>query len=371
LATLIALATCAGEALAGNKYSCCNLASADGACVSQGSSCNLPPWGAELALFWVVQRADGWEIDGNYNKDHPWMSCGCCPGTAQCPATPPGSQMCGPDCTCPPGVECAAPGWQWVPPVDPGELTSSFPAGTNGYLEWIDAPAPTWVGVCLDAQSSADPMHAGPTEPLGCMRLSLKPGVRAQLARFDVPSDPRWDGFQWCYGGQTKGGGDPCANVNDLNDPTVSPTPVSGSCCSAAQLFRVHAADGVSWEVDTGQQIPGAPPPVVYITSEGGFDPYYDPDADTIGNPPQACVPAYNEPANCGSPPASNAPPGSVSGDDGGTSADAAGLTGSSGGKGCACATSVSRGVGPSSLAVAAMILAARGIRRRRHPHSR
>jgi hypothetical protein len=248
-------------------------------------------------------------------------------------------------------------GWFWSPGVHPGDLDSSFPDGTNGYLEWVKAPNPAWVGLCLDAPSSADPMHAGPTEPLGCMRFSLKPGVVAQMARFHFPADPRWDGFQFCYGAPTNDGGEPCNSINDLDDPTVSPTPVSGSCCSGAQLLRERAADG-EWEVGLGQEIPGAPPPVLLYAPDGGIDLTFE-DADTFGGVPDECLSAFNEPANCGTPPTTNGPPQAPAIQ--GAAVQAAGMT--SGGKGCAIGSA-----GVPSLALFGVVVGAAGVvaRRRR-----
>ncbi|MGA7122404.1 MAG: hypothetical protein WBY94_20040 [Polyangiaceae bacterium] len=287
---LVALASIIGSLLvcsgaSANIYSCCEIAAADGACVSQSSSCALTAWGAELSVFWAAFRSDGWDLDGSY--PFPFA----------------------PSCSDPnvmraPGDYCEA-GWEYG--IPPAVYSTSFPAGTDGYLKWSSTASPAWLGLCLDAPSSTDPMHAGPTEPIGCMTFSLSPGVSAQMARYRFPVDSRWDAYQLCYGPHGDGGA--CGNLNDQNSQIVSPTPVSGSCCAPPQLLQPSdLVDSSDWQIIIGQEIPGVPVPSLIDAPDGGFDLNLM-GGDTFGDVPDACLPSFNEPSNCGAPPTQSAPP--------------------------------------------------------------
>jgi hypothetical protein len=240
---------------------CCNLASEDvfGACVASGSSCPLPePYG--VALSDVAGDGGGF-------------------------------------------------------PLPAGATNPSFPTGTDGYLSWTKK-AP-WLGFCLDAPSAKDPKHAGPTEPIGCLTVSLAPGVGAELETLQFPIDARWDGYQICYGAPRAagvkqygpdGGSVACANVNDAFNQTVSPTPVSGSCCGAARLLTAGdvGSNRSEWSVTLTEELPGIPPPVVAYSPDGGIVLSFNPDAgDYLGSPPDACLAAYGESKGCGTPPQS------------------------------------------------------------------
>jgi hypothetical protein len=236
----------------GNRSSCCELPSgqAAGACVAQPGAC------ASSAPFSVWL----WQLDA-----------------------------------------AAAAGW----PLRPGAADVTFPDGVNGYLFRSDA-AP-WFGFCLDAPSPGDPTHAGPTEPVGCLSLSMAPGVGAAGATVDLPIDPRWDAFQICFGAATDGG---CAGPGDPEDATLSPTPVSHSCCGPAQLFTAPSAQRpTEWEIGIGQEIPGVPPPIVVFGPDGGIIPYArQNEDDTYGPVPPRCLSEYHQPANCGQPPDAGVP---------------------------------------------------------------
>jgi hypothetical protein len=160
---------------------------------------------------------------------------------------------------------------------------AKFPAGTDGHAFW--STATPRVGFCLLAPNPDDPQHAQPTEPIGCIQLSISAGIGSSIAQFTVPKDPRWDGYELCYGAQLTANsaqaytptGDPapCANLNDLLDPGVAPTPVSGSCCNPAEMFKPEdVLNPGTWTVGIGQEIPGVPPPEVYVTVDGGLHAY-------------------------------------------------------------------------------------------------
>jgi hypothetical protein len=160
-------------------------------------------------------------------------------------------------------------------PALAGVTDASFPSGTDGHLSWTKT-AP-WVGFCLDAPSTEDPTHAGPTEPIGCLTVSLGPGIGAQVATAQFPVSSQWDGYQLCYGAPI---------VNDDFDTTVSPTPVSGSCCSAAQLLTAEdeGTSSSEWSITVAQELPGILPPVVVHGPDGGLVVNYNPDAgDSLG----------------------------------------------------------------------------------------
>jgi hypothetical protein len=241
---------------AANHYSCCSLATEDGACVAQSAPC------AE-SIAYGAALSDSLDADA-------------------------------------------------------GLANVSFPSGIDGYVAWTES-AP-WVGFCLDAPAPQDPTHAGPTEPIACMTLSLAPGVAVDEADFQVPESPRWDAYQICFGARVgpADSGVACQNVNDLDDPTISPTPVSGSCCGPPQLLRLQGSSGAGWDVAVTQEIPGAPPPVLVLAPDGGVVVDDQPDAgDRLGSVPDACVAAYNEPKGCGTAPAdADLPPGLDAGSD-------------------------------------------------------
>jgi hypothetical protein len=305
LAALLGLAVVLGapSALADNKYACCEPAAGhtSASCIAQPGSCSLPATGgAELALYWADFRSDGWEVDGDIP---PWLTC---------------NEKVTNGATCPSG-------WYFDPPLHPGELDGSFPDGTIGYLEWQAQPDPAWTGVCLLAPSADDPMHENATEPGGCWAFSLAPGAGAETLRLDLAPDPRWDGYELCYGAA------PCNAGQAGVDPTIGATPGTGACCAPAHTFATGAValTNGGWEIGLGQAVPGVPPPVLAYLPDGGIDYAWEGDADTFG-PPVGCLPGYHEPANCGAPPPAPAsdPP------DAGDSA----ASGGGGGGGCAIA---------------------------------
>ncbi len=186
-----------------------------------------------------------------------------------------------------------------------GVVGIPFPSGVDGYM--ATTTKPPWTGLCLDAPAPEDPMHEGPTEPIGCVTLSLLPGVSAQLATYQFPVDPRWDAYQLCYGVPSSANAlAPCENVNDSNDPSVSPSPVTGSCCGPAHVLAgQNAASPQEWSVAVSQEIPGVPPPVLVLGPDGGPTVLYDPDAgDLFAAVPDTCLTEYGEPVRCGQPPA-------------------------------------------------------------------
>jgi hypothetical protein len=192
-------------------------------------------------------------------------------------------------------------------PLEPGYAGAYFPPGVDGYMSWSQITP--WVGFCLDAPSTKDPAHAGPTEPIGCLAISLAPGIGGEMADVEFPMSSRWDAYQLCYGPENGAAdsGTACHNPNDLNDPTVSATPVSASCCGPSALLRAPADLGSNaneWHIGLADEIPGVPPPILVYAPDGGVVADYDPDAgDYFGEIGDACVNAYNERAGCGSPP--------------------------------------------------------------------
>jgi hypothetical protein len=157
--------------------------------------------------------------------------------------------------------DAALPGYLYVgvPTTGTGAeklIDASFPPGLDGHFGW-QSNSP-WVGLCLDAPNSADPNHEGPTEPVGCMRVSLLPGIGSQAEWVEFPRRASWDAYQLCYGAP------PCANGNDQQSLAVQPTPGSGSCCTPA-LMLLENQNGFSasqWQISIGQQLPGVPPTV-------------------------------------------------------------------------------------------------------------
>lgn len=159
---------------------------------------------------------------------------------------------------------------------------ASIPSSAAASLYWQSSPP--WSGFCLSGNDAG--------EPIGCLGISLSPGVGANLAQYWAPADPRWDAYRLCYGAA------PCQEPNDLDDSSVTLTPATDSCCGPVEPFS-----GGTIEID--QEIPGVPPPVVIYGPDGGVVPYFaDDGGDTFGGPPSTCATAYNEPSNCGQPPA-------------------------------------------------------------------
>lgn len=189
---------------------------------------------------------------------------------------------------------------------------ASFPSGTDGYMAWSESTPR--MGLCLVAPSASDPAHAEPTEPVGCIQVSLSPGVGADIAQYVFPVDSRWNAYEFCYGPPLSSssveqygadGGAPCANVNDLLDSTVSPTPASGSCCGAAQLLRSgNLLNSNEWTVTIAEEIPGVPPTQVLYGPDGGIvaSAAASDGGDYLGGPPHQCSGAYDEPEKCGQP---------------------------------------------------------------------
>ncbi|HTB72095.1 MAG TPA: hypothetical protein VK762_02565 [Polyangiaceae bacterium] len=321
VAILLGGALISRSAAAADQYLCCDLTVKDGACVGQSSPC------PQSSAWWVTLS----DLSAS-----------------------------------------AAAGW----PLVAGDINASFPSGTDGYASWT--PQGPWVGFCLDAPAPQDPTHAGPTDPIGCISLSLAPGVGAQSAEFGFPVDPRWDGYQLCYGPPNgpSDSGVACQNPNDVSDLTVSLTP-SGSCCGSAHVLAEsdYGAGAGEWQTVVNQEIPGVPPPVIVYGPDGGIVSYYAPPIittgpdggleympaayDTLGALPDACVPAYNEPTACGQPPPAGGPrPGELGASSGSVDAAAesgagagAGDAGNSGGCSVNATTSGRGGAGAFALA--------------------
>jgi hypothetical protein len=200
----------------------------------------------------------------------------------------------------------------WAPGAD-----ATIPAGQDGYLYW-SASAPH-LGFCLVAPVPSDAYHdENPyVDPIGCLRVTLNPGVSAEQLDVMVPSDPRWDGYEWCYGAPDPVNG--CQTVADGLEMNVSMTP-SGSCCGPATRFLQTTSTG-KMEFAIDQYIPGVSPPTLVIqqTPDGGvIVPYFSsdpPDADVIISSADAgCLGAYGESKTCGSPPDGSPAPGAIPG---------------------------------------------------------
>jgi hypothetical protein len=245
------------RALAQNQYLCCDLASQTeiGACVASGSPCPLPD-SYGIALSDVAGDGGGF-------------------------------------------------------PVPAGVTDASFPSGKDGQIAWTKKVP--WIGFCLDAPSTEDPGHSGPTEPIGCLAVDLVSGIGAQLATAQFPMSMAWDAYQLCYGAPLKkgfaqygadGGGEGCANVDDAFDSTVTETPISHSCCGAAELLNAPAdvADGgaTKWSVTVTEELPGILPPVVVVGPDGGLLVNDNPDAgDQLSGPGDAAAldgPRFTQP---------------------------------------------------------------------------
>ncbi len=217
LTAVTAVALVAGAARAdGDAYSCCDLSMQNGACIGQSTECTTP------SGFGVML----WDpID---------------PTTAMA----------------------------WTLPAS--VASSSFPDGTDGYVA-LGTQAP-WQGFCLDAPSTSDPQHEGPTEPTTCLTLSLLPGIAGEAAVATVPLDGRWDGYQLCYGAQTDSDAGPCRGPGTMDDPTIAPTPVSGSCCGPAHPLTTR-------QIVADQEVPGLPTPI---------------------DDPDACASEFGQSSSCG-----------------------------------------------------------------------
>jgi hypothetical protein len=112
-----------------------------------------------------------------------------------------------------------------VPWVNPLALEGSFPDGVDGYMYWsTELP---FFGYCLVAPSSSDPMHIGHSDPIGCFRVTLNPGISGEGVHVTVPVDERWNGFMFCYGAADALKS--CKSINDGLDDTVTETDESGS----------------------------------------------------------------------------------------------------------------------------------------------
>jgi len=205
-----------------------------------------------------------------------------------------------------------------VPNSDAGwapGATATIPTGQDGYVYW--APEKPYFGFCLVAPVAGDPKHqSNPSvDPLGCLRVTLGPGVSAEMLDVIVPNDPRWDGDQFCYGAADPLTG--CQTIADGRDLTVSETP-SGSCCGPALPFEDFTSSGKP-EFGVNQHIPGVIPPqlVIHHGPDGGaIVPYFipdPPDADQIISSADAgCLSVYDESRTCGSKPDGSPAPGAA-----------------------------------------------------------
>ena len=190
---------------------------------------------------------------------------------------------------------------------------ATIPDGQDGYLSW--APENPFFGFCLVAPVPGDPMHqANPyLDPIGCLRVTLGSGISAEMLDVIVPADPRWDGYQWCYGAPDPQNG--CQNLADGLSMAVAITP-SGSCCDPALPFDQTTSTGKP-EFGINEDIPGVIPPQLVIQhgADGGtiiayFNPD-PPDADQIISSADAgCLTVYGEPRTCGSLPDGSPAPG-------------------------------------------------------------
>jgi hypothetical protein len=312
LVIVAAIATFGRDAFADNKHLCCT-PEQGGACVAQAGPCSVPaPYGVDLDDLSPDAGAD----------------------------------------------------------LSPLDTQASFPDGKDGYVWW--STATPRLGLCLVAPSADDPTHTQPTEPIGCIQVSIGGGLGAAGASYTFAAGP-WDAFEFCYGPELPGvgqGAQPqftadgkpavCAGINDLLDPTVAPTP-SGSCCEPAEMLTTqHMFSEDTWTISIGQEIPGVPPnQIVFNADGGGIKAYPDPTlGDYIGPlPADQCLAVYNEPQNCGWPPAD---PAAFPGPDGGVAGDPP----SQGGGGCSVGAPQGAPSGAFALAaVCAMVLARRARR--------
>ena len=318
VSVLVALPS--ARAHAQNKYLCCDLAAgaASTPCVAQAASC-VPSATYSLRLSDVV-------------PDNP---------------------------------DAAA---QWVNPL---ALTSSFPDGTDGYLYW--STSSPRLGFCLVAPVPGDPTHVDQQDPIGCLDVTLNPGVSGEMANVVVPVDPRWDGYQLCYGAP-----DPvndCQNLNDGWDLSVSETPISHSCCSPIELFREHGSDDTTWVLGIDQDLPGVPPPVLIEQPDAGLVSSFNATLNDsyLSSADAGCLTAFNETTTCGSLPAdagapSPSPVDAQAADAQAADASAPGVA-QAGGGGGGCSVADGRPTAGLLLLVAAFFaapFAARSRRRRR-----
>jgi hypothetical protein len=189
---------------------------------------------------------------------------------------------------------------------------ATIPAGQDGWMYW--AVAQPYFGFCLVAPVAGDPTHQDNpgVDPIGCLRVTLEPGVSAEMLDVLVPTDPRWDGYERCFGAADPVLG--CQKIANGINMTVSPTP-SGSCCGPA--LPLEPSNG-KMNFDVNEDIPGVPPPTLVIQrgQDGGMmivsyfnqDP---PDADIIISSADAgCLAVYGESATCGSRPDGSPAPG-------------------------------------------------------------
>jgi len=241
------VAAFAGEARAQDKYLCCDLnaGSTSAACVGQAGAC------ARSGDFSVQL------------SDLPSSDAGWAPGSA-----------------------------------------ASIPDGQDGWMYW--AVAQPYFGFCLVAPVAGDPTHQDNprVDPIGCLRVTLGPGVSAEMLDVLVPTDPRWDGYEWCFGAADPVLG--CQKIADSISMTVSPSP-SGSCCGLA--LPLEPSNG-KMDFSVNEDIPGVPPQTLVIQrgQDGGMIvPYFNPDppdADiTVSSADAGCLAVYGESATCGSPP--------------------------------------------------------------------
>ncbi|HEY6476361.1 MAG TPA: hypothetical protein VI456_07235 [Polyangia bacterium] len=251
---------------------------------------------------------------------------------------------------------------------NPLALSTAFPDGTDGYLYW--STTSPHLGFCLVAPVPGDPMHIARLDPLGCLEVTLKPGVSGEMARVVVPVDPRWDGYELCYGAPDPTEG--CQNLNDGMDATISQTPISRSCCGPVELFRTSGVATGTWVFELDQDLPGIPPPVLIAEPDAGLVSYFNAANNdvTLSSADAGCLTAYNETPTCGSLPPDAGSPSPSAVPSAATDAGAIDMAGPAEAP-VGCSLAPGRPRAPQSLLAVALIGVLGSRRRHRRPGTR
>ena len=193
------------------------------------------------------------------------------------------------------GGACHDVGWQCTPGVLPGEL--DCPPRNNGYPS--GSPLPTRNGSASASMRRPLPILPTLERPNPWAACAYRSSRRvAQMARFDAPGGSE-DGRLPVWISRRRRGRPARERRRFRMIPSISPTPVSGSCCGAAQLCKLTTDAAMGGQ--HRQAIPGVALPDVVYAPDGWARPSSGPERRRRADPAARVPWCATQPSNCGS----------------------------------------------------------------------